>query len=115
MKISNILKITITSVLLLFFAFVSANADKKPQFVGSETCKECHRKTTRSWGKTKMALAFEILKPGERKEAKLKFKLDPQKDYTQEKKMPSLPHHRLRQTGRLCQRQGDASSSWSRM
>ena len=91
MKISKIVKITITSVLLLFFAFVSANADKKPQFVGSETCKECHRKTTRSWGKTKMALAFEILKPGERKEAKLKFKLDPQKDYTQEEKC--LPCH----------------------
>ena len=91
MKIRNTAKIIFSFILLFFFALAGAYAEKKPKFVGSETCKECHRKTTRSWGKTKMAQSFEILKPGVRSEAKQKFNLDPKKDYTQEKKC--LPCH----------------------
>jgi len=52
------------------------------EFVGSKKCKMCHSKQYKSWEETTHAKAFEILKPGERSEAKAKFKLDAAKDYT---------------------------------
>jgi hypothetical protein len=51
-------------------------------YVGSKKCKMCHLKEHKSWGKTKMANAFENLKPGERAEAKKAAGLDADKDYT---------------------------------
>ncbi len=51
-------------------------------FVGSKKCKKCHSKAHKSWGKTKHGKALDLLKPGEAKEAKEKYKLDPAKDYT---------------------------------
>ncbi len=51
-------------------------------FVGSKKCKKCHSKQNKAWGKTKHAKALDLLKPGEAKEAKEKYKLDPAKDYT---------------------------------
>lgn len=51
-------------------------------YVGSNNCKKCHIKEWRSWSETKMAKTFEVLKPGERAEAKQKAGLDPGKDYT---------------------------------
>lgn len=47
-------------------------------------CKSCHYKEWKSWKKTKMAKAFEVLKPGVDTEAKVKFNLDPKKDYTED-------------------------------
>ncbi len=47
-------------------------------------CKSCHYKEWKSWKKTKMAKAFEALKPGESVETKIKFDLDPEKDYTED-------------------------------
>ena len=44
----------------------------------------CHLKEWKSWSQTKMAQAFEQLKPGERTEAKKTAGLDPDKDYTQD-------------------------------
>jgi hypothetical protein len=61
-------------------------ADKGATFVGISTCKKCHIKIYNSWKKTKMAKAFDVLKPGESAEAKTKLKLDPQKDYTKDTK-----------------------------
>ncbi|RMG44588.1 MAG: cytochrome C554 [Acidobacteria bacterium] len=52
------------------------------EFVGTKTCKKCHIKQWKSWSQTRMAKAFDILKPGERAEAKKAAGLDPQKDYT---------------------------------
>lgn len=51
-------------------------------FLGPKKCKSCHMKQYKSWSKTKMSQAFEILKPGERAEAKTAAGYDPDKDYT---------------------------------
>lgn len=55
-------------------------------YVGHKTCKTCHLKQQKSWQNTKMAKAFETLKPGVDVEIKKKFNLDPQKDYTTDPK-----------------------------
>jgi len=60
-------------------------ADKDPspyKYVGSKKCKKCHIKQFKSWEKTRMGRAFDILKPGNSKEAKEKFKVDVNKDFT---------------------------------
>ncbi len=51
-------------------------------YIGSKKCKVCHLKEWKSWSATKMAQTFEVLKPGERSEAKLGAGLDPDADYT---------------------------------
>ncbi len=58
----------------------------EPAYVGAKTCKKCHIKQYKSWQETRMANAFELLKPGERAEAKQKAGLDPDKDYTTDEK-----------------------------
>lgn len=61
------------------------------QYIGTKKCKKCHIKQFKSWAETRMANAFELLRPGERSEAKTKAGLDPQKDYTTDAKC--LPCH----------------------
>ncbi len=51
-------------------------------FVGAKKCKMCHMKQFKSWETTKMAQAFELLKPGVAAEAKTAAGVDPNKDYT---------------------------------
>ncbi len=53
-------------------------------YVGNKKCKKCHIKQHKSWEKTRMANAFEILKPGNNKEKKQEFKLDVEKDYAKD-------------------------------
>ncbi len=53
-------------------------------YVGSFRCKKCHLSEYKSWEATRMARSFEILKPGQHKEAKDKFKVDAAKDYTKD-------------------------------
>ncbi|MFQ5649292.1 MAG: cytochrome c family protein [bacterium] len=60
-------------------------------FVGTKGCKKCHLKQFKSWKTTNMAKAFDILKAGERAEAKKQAGLDPAKDYTQDTEC--LPCH----------------------
>ncbi len=62
----------------------SARAGDEPRYayVGSFRCKKCHLNEYKGWEATKMAKSIDILKPGQHKEAKEKFKLDPNKDYT---------------------------------
>ena len=55
-------------------------------YVGSKTCKKCHLAVHKSWAKTKMGQALETLKPGNAKEIKEKFSLDPNKDYSRDEK-----------------------------
>ncbi len=59
---------------------------KEAKFLGAASCKKCHLKQWKSWKETKMAKAFELLKPDQAKAAKEKFKLDPAKDYTKEER-----------------------------
>jgi hypothetical protein len=65
--------------------------DKQYDFIGTKACKKCHIKQFKSWAKTKMAIAYDILKPGERSEAKKRVGLDPEKDYTKDSEC--LPCH----------------------
>ena len=60
-------------------------------YIGTKNCRKCHIQQFKSWADTKMAKAFEILKPGERAEAKQKAGLDPGKDYTTD--VECLPCH----------------------
>lgn len=52
------------------------------KYVGSNKCKMCHIKQHKSWKKTKMANALDILKPGNSAELKKAHGLDPAKDYS---------------------------------
>ncbi len=65
-------------------AALPAAGEETYTYVGTKKCKMCHIKEYKSWKKTKMAHAFETLKPGNASEAKEKFHLDPAKDYTKD-------------------------------
>jgi len=60
----------------------AVTGDGNHEYVGSKKCKKCHIKEYKSWEKTRMAKAFDILKPGNSKEAKEKFGIDVNKDFT---------------------------------
>ncbi len=60
--------------------------EKTPEYVGSNKCKMCHFKEYKSWSDTPHAKAFNVLKAGEDAEAKKKFNLEPDKDYTKDAK-----------------------------
>ncbi len=62
----------------------SSDDPPKTEYIGSKKCKMCHSKVHKSWAETKKAKAFELLKPGEAKEAKEKAGLDAAKDYTKD-------------------------------
>ncbi|MFQ5723006.1 MAG: cytochrome c family protein [Terriglobia bacterium] len=51
------------------------------QYVGAKRCRACHLVQFRSWEQTRMAQAFDLLKPGVAAEAKQAHNLDPDKDY----------------------------------
>lgn len=55
-------------------------------YVGLKTCRRCHPKQHKTWKTTKMAKAFEVLKPRISSESKVKQKFGPQKDYTKDAK-----------------------------
>ena len=67
------------------FAFMTGSATASAPFEGRSKCSNCHKSQAKSWRDTAHAKAMESLKPGTRKEAKIKAKLDPEKDYTQDK------------------------------
>ncbi len=59
------------------------NMRKKPKYVGAIKCNgSCHDAYYQAWTKSPHGRTYDLLKPGERKEAKLRVKLDPEKDYT---------------------------------
>lgn len=55
-------------------------------YLGAKSCQKCHFKEYGSWQKTRMARAFDTLKPDAAVEAKTEAGLDPKKDYTREAK-----------------------------
>jgi cytochrome c5 len=63
-----------------------AMPDGEYSYVGNKACKKCHINQFKSWEKTRMGKAFEILKPGNSKEAKEKFKIEVDKDFTKDEK-----------------------------
>jgi len=66
-------------------------AATQAQYVGVSRCRPCHLPQTKTWEQTKMAKAFELLKPGIAAKAKRAHKLDPNKDYTHDSSC--LPCH----------------------
>ncbi|MCF6281823.1 MAG: cytochrome c family protein [Candidatus Polarisedimenticolaceae bacterium] len=70
------------SLLLLLSQSVMA----QPKFIGNVKCASCHKVEFASWELSAHGKAFNILKPGKRKVAKRLADLDPEKDYTHEKK-----------------------------
>jgi len=70
---------------------VKAEPAPAHKYVGARNCRMCHRDHHKGWLATKMAKAFETLKPGVAAEAKKKHGLDPAKDYTTDSKC--LPCH----------------------
>lgn len=68
-------------------------ASPEYSYIGTKGCKKCHLKQFRSWEETKMAQAYDLLKPSERAEAKKSVGLDPEKDYTKDSEC--LPCHTL--------------------
>lgn len=72
----------LVSALAVLFAIGSVAVAEENSFVGVKACVKCHDLHGESWATTTHAKAFESLKPGARKDAKVKAKLDPNKDYT---------------------------------
>lgn len=75
---------------LIYFVVGSSSAQAADTYVGKR-CRVCHIAETKAWEQTKMAKAFELLKPGVRADVKKAHKLDPTKDYT--KDATCLPCH----------------------
>ncbi|MCF6355262.1 MAG: cytochrome c family protein [Candidatus Polarisedimenticolaceae bacterium] len=73
------------SIVLFLMMTVQAVA-AKPKYIGVEKCASCHKANYLAWKTSSHAKAFNILKPGKRKKAKLRADLDPEKDYTADKK-----------------------------
>lgn len=63
----------------------------RAQYVGAKRCRPCHLPQTKSWEQTRMAKAFELLKPGVAVEVKRAHNVDPDKDYTNDRNC--LPCH----------------------
>jgi len=75
--------LTMVAVLVLAFGWApDFTSAEDHAYIGSKKCKMCHLKEYKSWETTTMATAFEVLKPGERAEAKQAAGLEPDKDYT---------------------------------
>ncbi len=67
----------------LGFIFIAMNpAVTAGKYMGFGKCRVCHLQQAKSWEETKMAKAFDLLKPGIRADQKKAQRLDPQKDYT---------------------------------
>jgi hypothetical protein len=86
----------VLSLLLLCLAIVMGGAidseakkkkkkkiPKSPSYVGAVKCNgSCHDSYYQAWVKSPHGGTYNLLKPGERAEAKERVKLDPEKDYT---------------------------------
>jgi hypothetical protein len=60
-------------------------AAQQAEYLGFRACTKCHDSQGETWRTSAHAKAFESLKPNAKIEAKTKAKLDPKKDYTQDK------------------------------
>ena len=68
--------------LALLMVSAGLSTARAADYVGLKKCRMCHMKQYKSWENTKMAKAFDVLKPGMAAEAKTGAGLDPNKDYT---------------------------------
>jgi hypothetical protein len=75
-------KVHVLLLLVVPLLLQASAADAEHAYIGSNNCKKCHIKQWKSWSETKMANAFETLRPGVVAERKTELGLDPEKDYT---------------------------------
>ena len=66
----------------IFSVEILAKRKKRPKYVGSEFCAECHLKAFKSWEKTKLATSLLVLGPRKKVQKKKELGLDPLKNYT---------------------------------
>ena len=64
---------------------LSATVVAEPAYEGRRKCASCHKSQGDSWSETAHAKAFDSLKARTKADAKRRAKLDPDKDYTQDK------------------------------
>ena len=91
MKLRQFIPYILTFTALVFGSLATAVVAEGNAYVGTKKCKMCHMKEWTAWAETKMAKAFEQLKPGESAEAKKSAGLDPARDYTRD--VTCLPCH----------------------
>jgi len=60
-------------------------------YVGPGVCRGCHEEQAASWMETRMAMTFEVLRPGVKRQEKETAGLDPDYDYTRDEEC--LPCH----------------------
>ena len=77
MKKAFVLSLLVVPVFLL-----ASTASAEHTYIGTKNCKKCHIKQCKSWSETKMANAFETLKPGVAADRKAELGLDADKDYS---------------------------------
>lgn len=82
MTMKKVLQQVLGAVLL---ASLTQMATAATEYVGVKTCTKCHDVQGESWAGTAHAKSFDSLKVGTKVEEKKKAKLDPAKDYTQDK------------------------------
>ena len=66
----------------LVLLMCGASAMAAPSYVGATKCRACHLKQFTTWQKTRMALSFDLLKPGVKSNEKKAAGVDPDVDYT---------------------------------
>lgn len=74
-----------TCGMLLALTAGAASGAEDATYKGLRVCTKCHDVQGEAWRSTAHANAFESLRPNVKPEAKTKAKLDPAKDYTQDK------------------------------
>jgi len=84
MRRSSLLRLFLFSIVFVpvLAASTSQSQEAKHDYSGTKNCRKCHIKEWKSWSDTKMAKAYESLKPGVAAEKKKEASLDPDKDYT---------------------------------
>ncbi len=79
---------TLFSLLLLWHLTAgteTALSAAKFKYTGTKGC-DCHKPEISDWRSSAHGRAFESLRPGKKREEKIKAKLDPEKDYTTDEK-----------------------------
>lgn len=76
----------VTAIVILTILSGLSYAEDKAEYLGVDYCKTCHMPHYDSWHETRMSKAFELLKPGMRRDAKIAVDLDPDRDYSKDPK-----------------------------
>lgn len=84
-RLFAMIKIFALCTLLFAGIFPSVTVAQQAEYLGFRACTKCHDSQGETWRTSAHAKAFDSLKPNAKSDAKIKAKLDPKKDYTQDK------------------------------